>query len=149
WERAGFEGLDGAVWFRTHFELPAGWEGKNLVLDLGRIRDQDFTYVNSQLAGSTEGMGRGRVYKQPEDLLKKGQNLIAVQVLNYYDKGGLVGYKDAKRLMKLYPEGDPASYIPLNKNWKFKVQDDSPPAVPRYQADYQPFGDLELDFKIS
>src|SRR5699024_1124564 len=46
WEAVGFEGLDGAVWFRTTFDLPASWINKDLVLDLNRIRDQDFTYVN-------------------------------------------------------------------------------------------------------
>jgi alpha-L-fucosidase 2 len=61
WERAGFEGLDGAVWFRTGFELPANWAGKDLVLDLGRIRDQDFSYVNGKLVGSINELGKGRV----------------------------------------------------------------------------------------
>ena len=53
WETVGLEGLDGAVWFRTTFELPADWQGKDLVLDLNRIRDHDFTYVNGQLVGTT------------------------------------------------------------------------------------------------
>jgi alpha-L-fucosidase 2 len=46
WESVGLEGLDGAVWFRTTFDLPEGWQDKNLVLDLNRIRDVDYTYVN-------------------------------------------------------------------------------------------------------
>ncbi|RZK20023.1 MAG: glycoside hydrolase family 95 protein, partial [Hymenobacter sp.] len=44
WESAGLEGLDGAVWFKTAFDLPAAWAGKDLTLSLGRIRDVDVTY---------------------------------------------------------------------------------------------------------
>src|SRR5258705_506037 len=51
WEAVGFEGLDGAVWLRTSFELPGSWTGKDLVLDLNRIRDHDFTYVNGKIVG--------------------------------------------------------------------------------------------------
>src|SRR5678815_1221753 len=54
WEAVGFEGLDGAVWLRTSFDLLPEWQGKDLVLYLNRIRDQDFTYVNGKLVGSME-----------------------------------------------------------------------------------------------
>ncbi|HEY7162494.1 MAG TPA: glycoside hydrolase N-terminal domain-containing protein, partial [Acidobacteriota bacterium] len=54
WEAEGLQGLDGAVWFRTSFTLPASWTGKDLILDLNRIRDQDFTYVNGKLVGAME-----------------------------------------------------------------------------------------------
>src|SRR5699024_10440159 len=40
------EGENGAFWFRTSFDLKKGWKGKTLVLDLGNVRDMDFTYVN-------------------------------------------------------------------------------------------------------
>jgi alpha-L-fucosidase 2 len=28
WEAVGYEGLDGAVWFRTTIDIPAGWENQ-------------------------------------------------------------------------------------------------------------------------
>jgi alpha-L-fucosidase 2 len=56
WERTGIDGLDGIVWFRTSFELPATWQGKDIVFDLGRIRDLDVTYVNGIKAGTSEGI---------------------------------------------------------------------------------------------
>src|SRR5690606_21394977 len=88
WETVGFEGLDGALWFRTTFNVPASWAGKNLVLDLNRIRNQDFTYVNGVLVGNTND-NSGRKYIISKDLIKKGKNTLSVQVLNYYDKGGI------------------------------------------------------------
>jgi alpha-L-fucosidase 2 len=147
WETTGFEGLDGAVWFRTTFDAPADWQGKNLILDLNRIRDHDFTYVNGKLVGTMNGTDP-RKYTVPKDAWKAGENTIAIQVLNYFDKGGIAGYKDTSRHIRIYPENTPtANGISLVKKWKYKIQHDEPPAVPRYQADYQPFGDLWIDFK--
>ena len=146
WETAGLEGLDGAIWFRTTFDLPQTWVDKELVLDLNRVRDQDFTYINGKLVGTTEGT-EGRKYTIPKSTLVKGRNTIAIQVLNYFDKGGIAGYKDTSRHIGIYPKGETGKQlISLSKTWKYFIQNDEPPAVPRYQADYQPFGDLSLKF---
>lgn len=145
WETVGFEGLDGAVWFRTTVDIPANWQGKNVVLDLNRVRDYDLTYVNGQLIGTTNSM-EPRKYRIPANVLRTGRNVIAIQVLNYVDKGGIAGYKDTSRPIGLYPEGEPSALISLVKPWKYKIQDDNPPVTPKYQADYQPFGGLTLTF---
>lgn len=148
WETAGLDGLDGAVWFRTTFTLPSDWEGKNLILDLNKIRDQDFTYVNGKLIGTTEGADNRRKYAIPKEVLVKGKNTISIQVLNYFDKGGIAGYKDTSRHIEVYSEGSSKeNVISLNKKWKYFIQNDEPPAVARYQAAYQPFGDLWLNLK--
>nr|WP_207422515.1 glycoside hydrolase N-terminal domain-containing protein [Pedobacter sp. SYSU D00873] len=146
WESAGWEGMDGAVWFRTSFNLPAKWTGKNIVLDLNRIRDEDFTFVNGTQVGHTSST-EGRKYIIPKGVLKPGKNVISIQVLNYTDKGGIAGYKDTTRHIAVYPEGTEASKgVSLNGLWKYKIQNEEPPAVGKYQADYQPFGDLFLNF---
>jgi alpha-L-fucosidase 2 len=151
WEVAGIkgiEGLDGAVWFRTSFELPKHLSGKDLILDLGKIRDQDFTYFNGELIGSTEGSNESRKYIIPAAKFKKGKNYIAVQVLNYYDKGGLVGYKDPSTPLAFYPVGGSHKEgLALDKSWKYLVQDENAPPVAHFQADYQPFADLLLNFE--
>ncbi|SDL10927.1 glycoside hydrolase family 95 protein [Siphonobacter aquaeclarae] len=142
WESVGYEGLDGAVWFRTTFELPAGWQGKDLILDLNRVRDQDVTYINGVRVGETTG-SEPRKYRLPKEALRPGRNLLAIQVLNFFDKGGIGGYKDTSRHIGIYPADVPAGdKLSLNGHWKFRIQDDDPPAVGKYQADYQPFGDL-------
>jgi alpha-L-fucosidase 2 len=145
WEAAGFEGLDGAVWLRTYFELPASWVGKDIILDLNRIRDNDLTYVNGRLVGAQEN-NEARRYKISAGLLHAGKNSIAVQVLNFFDKGGITGYKDTVRHIGVYPADDENAKISLNGQWKYFIQNDSPPAVGAYQASYQPFGDLFLQF---
>ena len=146
WEAAGFKDLDGAVWLRTSFELPSGWLGKDIALDLNRIRDHDFTYVNGVLIGTQENI-EPRKYVIPKTALHTGKNVIAVQVLNYFDKGGIAGYKDTSRHIGVYPVGGDAAKISLNGQWKYWIQNDEPPVVSGYQASYQPFGDLFLQFK--
>lgn len=144
WETTpGMEGLDGAVWFRTTFKVPAAWKGKNLELSLGRIRDADITYVNGDRIGETHGNAY-RKYIIPAKQVIVGENILAVQVINFYDKGGFTS--DAKELV-IFPEGEKSEKgIPLNSKWKYWVQDNNPPAYPRYNADYQPFGDVYLQF---
>lgn len=147
WEAVGLANLDGAVWFRTTFNVPENWVGKDLVLDLNRIRDQDFTYINGKLVGNTDNL-EPRKYTIPAKLIKKGKNVIAIQVLNYYDKGGLAGFKDTKKKIGIYPEGLSVEQgISLVKLWEYKIQDENPPEVAQYQASYQPFGDVNLYFK--
>lgn len=145
WEAVGFEGLDGAVWLRTSFELPASWNGKDVQLDLNRIRDYDRTFVNGKLVG-TQQNADPRKYVIPATVLHTGKNCIAVQVLNYFDKGGIQGYKDTTKHISVYPVGEESSKISLNGQWKYFIQNDEPPAVGVYQASYQPFGDLFLQF---
>jgi alpha-L-fucosidase 2 len=54
WEATGLPGLDGAVWFRTTFELPKAWVGKDMIVNLGKIRDMDITYINGKKIGSID-----------------------------------------------------------------------------------------------
>ncbi|MFD2720653.1 glycoside hydrolase N-terminal domain-containing protein [Hymenobacter monticola] len=147
WESAGLEGLDGAVWFRTTFDLPAAWAGKDLTLSLGRIRDADVTYVNGQPVGTDEGISKKRRYRVPAAALRPGRNEVVVQVINYFDKGGLIGVKEKQPVFVAYPEGAaPETGVALSSDWQYWVQDANPPLAPSYQASYQPFGDLLLDF---
>jgi alpha-L-fucosidase 2 len=146
WETTGLANVDGAVWFRTQVMIPDSWQGKDLILDLNRIYNQDLTYLNGHLVGNTDG-NEPRKYTIPAKLLKRGSNTIAVQVLNYHDKGGILGYKDARKPISVYPQGQNKGVaISLNKQWKYKVQNENPPGVAEYQASYQPFGDLNLHF---
>ncbi|MEI9955913.1 MAG: glycoside hydrolase N-terminal domain-containing protein [Ferruginibacter sp.] len=113
WEAVGFEALDGAVWLRTSFEMPATWNGKDVALDVNRIRDYDLTYVNGKLIG-TQNNGEPRKYVIPANVLHAGKNVIAIQVINYFDKGGIAGYKDTTKKIGVYPVGEEQNKISLN-----------------------------------
>lgn len=143
WETAGLEGVDGAIWFTQDFDLPADWTGKDLEIDLGRIRDMDFSYINGHLIGTAEGISTKRHYTIPGRLLHPGTNHLAVQVLNFDDKGGFTGLKGDKLPFILGPVGS-TKFIRLDPVWKYRIQDQDPPTLPKYEAEYQPFGDLLL-----
>jgi alpha-L-fucosidase 2 len=145
WETVGFESLDGAVWLRTSFVLPDNWKEEDMIFDLNRIRDCDYTYVNGQLVGSQQNT-EGRKYTVAKNLLHKGKNTIAILVLNFSNKGGLYGYKDTVIHTGVYPVNKEDKKISLNGQWKYFVVNDNPPPIGTYQADYQPFGDLNLQF---
>lgn len=145
WETVGFEALDGAVWLRTSFVLADDWNKKEMQLDLNRIRDWDYTYVNGTLIGSQQN-AEARKYTVDKKLLHKGVNSIAILVLNFSNKGGMYGYKDTMQHISIYPSKKEKDKISLNGQWKYFVVNDNPPPVGTYQADYQPFGDLHLHF---
>ena len=145
WETVGFEGLDGAVWLRTSFVLPDDWEATDMVADLNRIRDHDYSYVNGVLIGSQQN-NEARKYTVAKNILHKGKNTIAILVLNFSNKGGIYGYKDTANHIGIYPAGNEKAKMSLNGQWKYSVVNDNPPPVGTYQADYQPFGDLNLQF---
>ncbi|MCU7552006.1 glycoside hydrolase N-terminal domain-containing protein [Chitinophagaceae bacterium LB-8] len=150
WETVGLEGEDGAIWLRNSFDLPKEWEGKSLVVELGRIRDLDFTYVNGKAIGSSEGITKNRRYLIPASVLRKGKNVISIQVINWYDKGGLIGIKNFSRGLVVRLENEDISKgISLDSTWKYWIQNNTPPVYPQYEASYQPFGDLFVQFKHS
>ncbi len=143
------EGENGAFWFRISFDLKAGWKGKPLILDLGNVRDIDFTYVNGHFLGSHKSKWDFRKYTIPAGYLREKGNVVAIQVINPDDKGGLAGYHftEDKKTMAIYPKGTSAEKgISLERAWKFKIQNDNPPPFPHYEASYQPFADLWLKF---
>jgi alpha-L-fucosidase 2 len=144
WETTpGLEGVDGALWFIKYFDVPADWKGKDIVVSLGRIRDIDRTWLNGDYVGTTSGNGY-RKYIIPANKIHIGQNRLVVQVINFYDKGGFTS--NAKTL-SVYPKENEDNAISIAGQWKYFVQnDDNPPAYPRYNADYQPFADLYLQF---
>jgi alpha-L-fucosidase 2 len=154
WETAGLSNFDGAIWLRTQVNIPDSWQGKDLTLDLNRIYNQDLTYVNGYLVGNSD-TNEPRKYTIKAKFIHKGLNSIAIQVLNYSEKGGVLGYKDPGKPISIAlkdtgsgqaPGTKSAASIALNGAWKYKIQDNHPPEVAQYQASYQPFGDLHLLF---
>ena len=86
--------FDGAIWFRRKIEIPQNMEGKDLILSLGPVDDMDRTYFNGKLVGATEESGlwqTDRNYDVPASLVKAGDNLIAVRVLDTQGGGGIYG----------------------------------------------------------
>lgn len=149
WETVGYQDMDGAVWFRHSFDLPEKWAGKDLKLDINKIADYDYTYVNGILIGKQEN-AEARDYTIPAKALRKGKNTIAILVLNFEKRGGIMGYKNTAEPIGVYPVGgDKNQKLSLNGQWKFWVQDANVPAVGEYQGAYLPFGDIHFSYNLN
>lgn len=130
WERWGVPELsafDGMVWYRTTIKLTAKQAAQDATLALAPADEVDMTWVNGVAVGSTYGAGSGREYKLPAGLLKEGENVVVVNVLDTYRDGGLSGPASANALR--FRDGSSAT---LSNPWKVRKVDggDTPPRAP-------------------
>ena len=116
WEQQGFEGLDGVAWVRKTIVLSDEDLAGNAVLYLGKIDDEDLTYFNGKLVGQMKQWSDDRIYTIPKEILKKGENIIAVKVNDTGGGGGLWNNDDEVKLVTAQKS------IPLAGNWKFAVE---------------------------
>ncbi len=117
WEEQGLKGVDGIVWFRKTFTL-AEKPDSGYVLHLGKVDDQEVTYINGVCVGSTYFFDKPRVYQVPSNVLKPGKNVIAVQVMDNGGGGGIWGEK--KDLCLVAANGKRTD---LSGKWKYKLLD--------------------------
>ncbi len=91
WEDWGVEDLtafNGMVWFQETVRLTSELAAQPAVLLLGKIDEIDQTWVNGRLVGTTSGAGIDRHYALPAGLLREGDNLISINVLDTWESGG-------------------------------------------------------------
>jgi sialate O-acetylesterase len=113
---------DGVVWFRKKISIPDEWQGKKLILSLGPIDDMDAAFVNGEKVGETMESGYWnleRKYTIQPGLIRAGEMLIAIRMLDNGNGGGIYGRAD---LLKIYPEGEennPDNTVYLAGMWKY------------------------------
>lgn len=90
WESRGLD-FDGTVWFQKEVEIPADWAGKEILLNLAMIDDDDITYFNGKEIGKTSGCNTMRTYKIPAELVKAGKGIITIRAIDYSGDGGIHG----------------------------------------------------------
>lgn len=122
-ETAGLN-IDGAVWFRKAMELPEGWGGKDLVLNLTAIDDYDTTYFNGTRVGgigkeTPDSYGIPRHYTVPGSLVRAGRSVIAVRV---FDSGGNGGFAGAGEMSLAPPGVKENERINLAGAWDYRVE---------------------------
>jgi len=115
WESQGYQHLDGIAWYRRKIVLPDSWKSKPASISLGKIDDIDITYINGSKIGSTSDWTKVRKYEIPANLLKAGENSIAIRVTDQAGGGGIIGDPND---MQIEIAGQPS--ISLSGNWKFK-----------------------------
>jgi sialate O-acetylesterase len=117
WENSGLPGVDGTVWFRKTFAVPADMNLSEMILQLGPIDDQDSTFVNGILVGTNSVWNEDREYKVPAGIVKTTGNSIAIKVKDFGGGGGIYGEPENMQLTigthKMSLAGD----------WKFQVEE--------------------------
>jgi len=115
WEQAGVPDYDGTIWFRKKVNIPANWVGKDLKLDIGGIDDYDDSFFNGTEIGHTELFIFKRSYTIPANLVKAGDNTIAIRV---FDNGGLGGINKGPMILSV--SGDTSSKIDVSGEWVYQ-----------------------------
>jgi sialate O-acetylesterase len=133
WDKEGLGPINGVVWFRKEVDIPAPMVGKPAKLTLGSIVDADYTYVNGKLVGSTSYKYPPRKYTIPENLLKKGKNVIVVRIISTIGRGGFV--KDKKYQLSV---GNHT--IDLKGEWQYQLGAVMDPLPGQTFIQYKPVG---------
>ena len=115
WENQPLGNLDGIVWMRRTIVLSAEDIKNKATLSLAKIDDEDITYVNGIEIGKNTQYDLKRVYEVPSNLLREGQNVIAVRIVDNSGGGGIYGEASDLKLTL------GSKTIPLDGKWKFKV----------------------------
>lgn len=116
WENQLLPDFDGVIWFRKEFVVLPQDAGKEGILNLAMVDDDDITYVNGVKVGSVQQWNQPRRYTIPAGVLKEGKNVVAVRVEDTGGGGGIHG--DAADLNITVGQTN----IPLSGEWRFQVE---------------------------
>lgn len=116
WKVDSLAKIDGVVWTTTHFDVPAAMAGKEAVISLGMIDDDDVAWVNGHHVGSTQGFTTLRRYPIPAGILKAGPNELTIKIIDNRGNGGCYGPKHLYYLQV----GDERLSI-LGNPWKYRI----------------------------
>ena len=94
WSNTHLASFDGVVWLKHDFVVADNDANSKAILSLGKIDDNDITWINGVKIGETRGAGVDRVYSIPSGILKKGKNSIVIKVIDVIREGGLTGKSD-------------------------------------------------------
>lgn len=112
WESAELPNFDGKVICQNFVNI-SNPDGDSEIF-LGKIDDQDITYINGVQVGTNNNYSVDRKYKIPAGVLKKGENIISVIVSDFAGNGGF--WDNVDRYIKTGNDN-----VSLNSNWTYKV----------------------------
>jgi sialate O-acetylesterase len=130
WESQGHAGLDGEVWYRRTVKIPENWSSKDLALELGPIDEIDTVYFNGTFVGGmgsvkpldTASWNNPRKYVVPGELVKAGDAVIAMRVVDQQGEGGpWGGTKDQMFIVAISEKSNVDAQIPLFGKWRYEI----------------------------
>ena len=114
WTDESLKDLDGVIWFRKEINVPASMTGKPAKLILGRIVDADSVFINGVFVGTVSYQYPPRRYTIPDSLLKAGNNILTVRVINNAGPGGFVPDKPYEIIAG-------KEKLDLKGDWQYKI----------------------------
>lgn len=126
-EKIGLDNTFGVVWFRRDIEIPESLSGKDAVLKLGSVDDEDETFVNGQRVGGYANREKAREHEVPGSLIKAGRNTIAIRVINWNGPGGFAG--DMPMVLDFGTRK-----IPIQGEWKYEMGRKTDPLPGNYNV---------------
>lgn len=127
WERGGSLLVDGTVWFKRDFVLPAEQLLQDIELSLGVLDDRETVYLNGvELPAENFSFRSFRTYTLPKEHLQLGINTLSVKISDYGYVGGFLGQPSDLKLV----QGD--WQLPLAGPWQYQWA--TPDLPPKPQA---------------
>ncbi|MCL5021305.1 MAG: sialate O-acetylesterase [Bacteroidetes bacterium] len=127
------DSVNGVVWFRREFNVPASLAGKQAKLIMGRIVNADYDYVNGVFVGSISYQYPPRRYKVAPGILKAGRNTIVVRVIGSHDPVQFITDKPYELVIGNHK-------IHLAGEWRYKIGTAAPQLDPQTFVIYEPTG---------
>lgn len=90
-DKIGLNNIFGVIWFRREIDIPESLSGKDAVLKLGSVDDEDESFVNGQRVGGYANREKAREHQVSGRLIKAGKNTIAIRVINWNGPAGFAG----------------------------------------------------------
>ncbi len=112
-DQFGFSNTFGVMWFRKEIAIPAGLSGKDAIIKLGSVDDEDETFINGIRVGGYANREKAREHHVPGNLIKAGKNIIAVRVINWNGPAGFAG--DMPMVLDFGTK-----VIPIKGTWKYE-----------------------------
>ncbi|MEH6656619.1 glycoside hydrolase family 2 TIM barrel-domain containing protein [Leeuwenhoekiella marinoflava] len=107
--------------YRKRFNVPEDWDDKEVILSFGSISGYARIFVNGEEAGMTKASKTPAEF-DITDLLKKGENLLAVQVTRWHD-GSYLEDQDFWRLSGI-ERNVFLQAMPKTTIWDYKLDSD-------------------------
>ena len=114
WGRKNGYPVSGSHWFRQKVNVSAEQAGKEAVLRLGCMVDADSVFVNGIFVGNTFYQYPPRIYRVPASILKPGENLVTVRLINY---GGAASFVPDKPYCLAWG----IDTVRLSSRWKYQL----------------------------
>jgi sialate O-acetylesterase len=125
--------INGVLWFRKTVNIPKSMVGEKAKILLGRIVDADSVFINGKYVGNTTYLYPRRRYDIPPNVLKEGENIVVIRVINNTGIGGFV-------LDKPYEIDTDKDTVDLKGDWIFKVGDIMPSLASQTFIRWKPLG---------